>query len=150
MEAYTLNGLLAVKVILRLTWRTLPKWAKPGLHACQLHLMPVMEDLRTLQAQQLQPLQPQPQQQRPPQLQLDLDLLAAFNGGLEMVSVIQKTIRLHVNLIKVIAALLTLTNIGTGGAKGLINASARNKVTAATSDTTDTTDTRMRRIQRKR
>ena len=145
MEAYTLNGLLAVKVILRLTWRTLPKWAKPGLHACQvsfddfkvkgfvsiflsikkLHLMPVMEDLRTLQAQQLQPLQPQPQQQRPPQLQpqqlqLDLDLLAAFNGGLEMVSVIQKTIRLHVNLIKVIAALLTLTNIGTGGAKGLM------------------------------
>ena len=87
--------------------------------------MPVMEDLRTLQAQQLQPLQPQQQQQRPPQLQpqqlqLDLDLLAAFNGGLEMVSVIQKTIRLHVNLIKVIAALLTLTNIGTGGAKGLM------------------------------
>ena len=91
--------------------------------------MPVMEDLRTLQAQQLRPLQPQPQQQRPPQLrpqlrpqqlQLDPDHLAAFNGGLEMVSVIQKTIRLHVNLIKVIAALLTLTNIGTGGAKGLM------------------------------
>ena len=87
--------------------------------------MPVMEDLRTLQAQQLRPLQPQPQQQRPPQLrpqqlQLDPDHLAAFNGGLEMVSVIQKTIRLHVNLIKVIAALLTLTSIGTGGVKGLM------------------------------
>ena len=87
--------------------------------------MLVMEDL--LQVQQLLPLLPQPQrlralQPRPHQLllDLDLDLLAAFNGGLEMVSVIQKTIRLHVNLIKVIAALLTLTNIGTGGAKGLM------------------------------
>ena len=85
--------------------------------------MLVMEDL--LQVQQLLPLLPQPQQLRalqlrPHQLLLDLDLLAAFNGGLEMVSVIQKTIRLHVNLIKVIAALLTLTNIGTGGAKGLM------------------------------
>ena len=87
--------------------------------------MLVMEDL--LQVQQLLPLLPQPQRLRALQLRLhqllldlDLDLLAAFNGGLEMVSVIQKTIRLHVNLIKVIAALLTLTNIGTGGAKGLM------------------------------
>ena len=87
--------------------------------------MLVMEEL--LQVQQLLPLLPQPQQLRALQLRphqllldLDLDLLAAFNGGLEMVSVIQKTIRLHVNLIKVIAALLTLTNIGTGGAKGLM------------------------------
>merc|ERR1712062_813072 len=105
----------------------LPKWAKPGLPVCQLMPMLVMEEL--LQVQQLLPLLPQPQQLRalqlrPHQLLLDLDLVAAFNGGLEMVSVIQKPIRRHVNLMEVIAALLTLTRIGTGHANGLTNLSA--------------------------
>merc|ERR1712024_293330 len=92
-----------------------------------------------LQVQQLLPLLPQPQrlralQLRPHQLllDLDLDLLAAFNGGSEMVSVIQKTIRRHVDLMEVIAALLTLTHIGTGHANGLTNVSARNEDTTTT------------------
>ena len=36
MEACIPNGLLAARVILRLTWRMLPKWAKPGLPVCQV------------------------------------------------------------------------------------------------------------------
>ena len=36
MEACIPNGLLVARVILRLTWRMLPKWAKPGLPVCQV------------------------------------------------------------------------------------------------------------------
>ena len=75
--------------------------------------MHVVEELRPLQPQQPQQLQLQPQQL------LQLQLQVAFKSGLVMVIVMQKTIRRHVNLIKVIAALLTLTPIGTIIAKKL-------------------------------
>ena len=77
--------------------------------------MHVVEELQLLQLQQPQQLQPQQLQQLPLQLQLQV----AFKSGLVMVIVMQKTIRRHVNLIKVIAALLTLTPIGTIIAKKL-------------------------------
>ena len=75
--------------------------------------MHVVEELRLLQLQQPQQLLPQQLQQLPLQLQV------AFKSGLVMVIVMQKTIRLDVNLIKVIAALLMLTPIGTIIAKKL-------------------------------
>ena len=75
--------------------------------------MHVVEELRPLRLQQPQQLQLQPQQL------LQLQLQVAFKSGLVMVIVMQKTIRLDVNLIKVIAALLTLTPIGTIIAKKL-------------------------------
>ena len=90
--------------------------------------MPVVEELlQQLRPLQLQPkpqqLQPKPHQLRPQhlqQLQLeDLEVQAVNHGGLVMVFVIQKTIRLNVYLIEVIAALLTLTPTGTIGAKEL-------------------------------
>ena len=75
--------------------------------------MHVVEELRPLRLQQPQQLQLQPQQL------LQLQLQVAFKSGLVMVIVMQKTIRRHVNLIKVIAALLMLTPIGTIIAKKL-------------------------------
>ena len=77
--------------------------------------MPVVEELRPLQLQQPKLLQPQQLLLR----QLQLQLQAVFKRGLVMVIVMQKTIRLYVYLIEVIAALLTLTPIGTGSAKEL-------------------------------
>ena len=77
--------------------------------------MPVVEELRPLQLQQPKLLQPQQLLLR----QLQLQLQAVFKRGLVMVIVMQKTIRPYVYLIEVIAALLTLTPIGTGSAKEL-------------------------------
>ena len=77
--------------------------------------MPVLEELRPLQLQQPKLLQPQQLLLR----QLQLQLQAVFKRGLVMVIVMQKTIRPYVYLIEVIAALLTLTPIGTGSAKEL-------------------------------
>ena len=77
--------------------------------------MPVVEELRPLQLQQPKLLQPQQLLQQ----QLQLQLQAVFKRGLVMVIVMQKTIRPYVYLIEVIAALLTLTPIGTGSAKEL-------------------------------
>ena len=79
--------------------------------------MPVVEELRPLQLQQPKLLQPQQLLLR----QLQLQLQAVFKRGLVMVIVMQKTIRPYVYLIEVIAALLTLTPIGTGSANVRFN-----------------------------